>query len=47
MNNIKRKFDSENKKFLIEWTKQFCFSLPEWTGAHFSMPHMQENGSFC
>lgn len=29
----KRKVDSENRKFLTEWTELYCFMLPERTGA--------------
>lgn len=25
----KRKVDSENRKFLVEWTEQYCFTLPD------------------
>lgn len=29
MDPKKRKVDSENRKFLAEWTEQYCFTLPE------------------
>lgn len=33
MNTKKRKVDNENRKFLTEWTEQYCFTLPERPGA--------------
>lgn len=29
MDPKKRKVDSENRRFLIEWTEQYCFTLPD------------------
>lgn len=29
MDPKKRKVDSENRKFLTEWTEQYCFTLPD------------------
>lgn len=33
MDPKKRKVDSENRKFLTEWTEQYCFTLPDRPGA--------------
>lgn len=33
MDRKKRKVDSENRKFLTEWTEQYCFTLPDRPGA--------------
>lgn len=29
MDPKKRKVDSENRRFLEEWTEQYCFTLPD------------------
>lgn len=33
MDSKKRKVDSENRKFLNEWTEQYCFTLPDRPGS--------------
>lgn len=33
MDSKKRKVDSENRKFLSEWTDQYCFTLPDKPGS--------------